>query len=464
MRIRSQPLNSLERRAVGGLAGIYALRMLGLFLILPVFVLYAGVLEGQTPFLIGLALGVYGLTQAIFQIPLGMLSDRLGRKPIIATGLLIFCVGSVIAAMADSIGGVIAGRSLQGAGAIAAAVLAMAADLTRDEQRTKVMMLIGVTIGGAFVVSLLLGPVLNDIIGVPGIFWLTAVLALVGIGALYAWVPTPVRSTRHVDAQPIPAQFIDVLTDTRLIRLDVGIFILHSVLTALFVVVPIALVENAGLPSDQHWRIYLPVMLLSVLVVFPAIALGERIRRVRHFFAGAVLILTVSEGVLLQGYQSLFPIAAGLFLFFVAFNFLEAALPSLISKTAPGNFRGTAIGVYSTFEFLGAFVGGAVSGWLYGSYGMAAVFEFSVALLLIWFVITLTMPEPAHVATRLIHVGRRQPHEAKTLSQELSAICGVTEAIVIAEEGVAYLKVDTHALDEGALDRFRTVSAPAAGP
>ncbi|MEE8266377.1 MAG: MFS transporter [Acidiferrobacterales bacterium] len=463
MRVRTESLSSLERRAIGGLAGIYALRMLGLFLILPVFVLYAGVLKGQTPFLIGLALGAYGLTQAIFQIPLGMLSDRLGRKPVIAAGLLIFCAGSVLAALADTIAGVIAGRSLQGAGAIAAAVMAMAADLTRDEQRTKAMMLIGITIGAAFIASLLLGPVLNDVIGVPGIFWLTAALALIGIGVLYVWVPTPVHSTRHVDAQAAPTQFIDVLMDSRLIRLDVGIFILHCVLTALFVVVPIALVDNAGLPSNQHWRVYLPVMLLSVVVVFPAITLGERKRWMHQFFAGAVLILVVSESVLLQGHQSFLQIAAGLFLFFVAFNFLEAALPSLISKTAPGNLRGTAIGVYSTFEFLGAFVGGAAAGWLHGRYGMSAVFEFCAALLLLWFAIALTMPKPQYVTTRLINVGRRQPHEARILAQRLSRVAGVTEAVVIAEEGVAYLKVDGRTLDEAALDQITSLSVPVDG-
>jgi MFS family permease len=251
--------------------------------------------------------------------------------------------------------------------------------------------------------------------------------------------------------------------DSRLIRLDVGIFILHCVLTALFVVVPIALVDNAGLPSNQHWRVYLPVMLLSVAVVFPAIALGERKRWMHQFFAGAVLILVVSESVLLQGHQSFLQIAAGLFLFFVAFNFLEAALPSLITKTAPGNLRGTAIGVYSTFEFLGAFVGGAAAGWLYGRYGMSAVFEFCAALLLLWFAIALTMPKPQYVTTRLINVGRREPHEARILAQRLSRVAGVTEAVVIAEEGVAYLKVDGRTLDEAALDQITSLSAPVDG-
>lgn len=449
-----QPLNSLERRAVGGLAGIFALRMLGLFLILPVFALYAKGLTGHTAFLAGLALGVYGLTQAILQIPLGMLSDRVGRKPVIVGGLLVFGVGSVVAATADSIAGVIVGRALQGAGAIAAAIIAMIADLTREEQRTKAMLLIGVTIGASFVASLLFGPVLNELIGVRGIFWLTAGLTLIAIGVLLVWVPTPVHSRHHVDTQPAPAQFAEVLTNRHLLRFDLGIFVLHCVLTALFVVVPIALVDNANLPLGQHWQLYLPVMLLCALVVFPTILLAEGKRQLRLVFVGAILILAVSQGVLIQGHESLIQIALALFLFFLAFSFLEAALPSLISKTAPVNYKGTAIGVYSTFEFLGAFVGGALAGWLYEKYGMAAVFEFAAATLLLWFLVALTMAEPDNVTTRLVRVGRRQPSEAKVLAQQLGMIVGVNEAIVIAEEGVAYLKVDRSRLDEEALERF----------
>lgn len=458
MRSKSQPFNALEKRAVTGLASIFALRMLGLFLILPVFVLYAEELEGRTAFLVGLALGVYGLTQSIFQIPFGMLSDRIGRKPVIAGGLLLFCVGSVIAASSDSITGVIVGRALQGVGAIAAAVIAMVADLTREEQRTKAMMLIGITIGASFLASLLLGPVLNPVIGVRGIFWLTAGLALIGIGVLLAWVPTPVRSAHHMDAEPVPAQFAEVLHNGQLLRLNVGVFVLHCILTAMFVVVPIALVSNANMPSDRHWQIYLPVLLLSVVIVFPAIIVGERKRQMRLLFAGAVLTLAVSQVILLQGLQSLLLIVTGLFLFFVAFNYLEAALPSLISKIAPVNFKGTAIGVYSTFEFIGTFAGGAIAGWLYGTYGMEAVFGFVTTVVLVWFGVALTMPEPQYVTTRLVRVECQRPAEARALAQKLGTIAGVAEAVVIAEEGVAYLKVDTRTLDENALARLSSTS------
>lgn len=454
MRTGPQSLNALERRALSGLAAVFAVRMLGLFMILPVFSPYAVQLKGHSALLVGVALGAYGLTQAVFQIPLGMLSDRLGRKPVIVGGLLLFFLGSVVAASADSITGVIIGRALQGAGAIAAAVMAMLADLTRDEQRTKAMLLIGITIGGAFVVSLLLGPVLDGAIGVRGIFWLTAGLALLAIALLLTAVPTPVRSTHHLDAEAAPAQFLEVLRNKELLRLDMGIFVLHMVLTALFVVVPIALLRYAGLPVHEHWHVYLPAMILSLLVVLPAINVGERKRKLRYVFTAAIFVLLASQLVLFKGYQSLVWLAGALFLFFIGFNMLEALLPSLISKIAPVDSKGTAIGVYSTFEFLGAFIGGTTGGWLLGQYGMASVFAFTAGLLVVWMTLSVTMREPRLVSTRLVHVGRQQAAAARELARKLGRVKGVTEAIVIAEEGVAYVKVDSSELDEEALRGF----------
>ncbi len=428
--------------------------MLGLFLILPVFALYARELQGHSAFLVGVALGIYGLTQAALQIPLGILSDRVGRKPVIVGGLLVFCLGSMIAASADSLGGVIVGRALQGAGAIAAAVMAMLADLTRDEQRTKAMLALGITIGGSFVASLLLGPVLDRAIGVRGIFWLTAVLALMAMALVLAAVPTPVRRAHHLDTQPIPAKFMDVLHDKDLLRLDLGILVLHGVLTALFVVIPIALLEHGGLPLHQHWRVYLPAMLLSLLIVFPAISVGERKRRVRHILLGAGLILLLSQGLLFQAHQSLTELSIALFLFFVGFNTLEGMLPSLVSKIARVDSKGTAMGVYSTFEFLGVFIGGAAGGWLHGRYGISGVFSFSAILLLLWLVAAWGMREPQKVTTRLVHVGRQRSGRAQELAAALEAVRGVTEATVIPEEGVAYVKVVAEGLDEESLQSF----------
>lgn len=456
MRIRNltQPFNTLERRAVSGLAGIYGLRMLGLFLILPVFSLYARDLPGHTAFLIGVALGVYGLTQAVFQIPLGMLSDRIGRKPVIAGGLLVFLIGSAVAALATDIHGIILGRALQGAGAVAAAVMALAADLTRDEQRTKAMAIIGITIGAAFVLSLVLGPVLNELMGIPGIFWLTSVLAFLGIVVLYRWVPTPVVQRRHADTGTVPGQMGRVLRDPQLLRLDLGIFVLHNALTAMFVVVPVVLVDQAGLPSAEHWKIYLPVMLASALCMVPLIVLAERKGRMRGVFVGAVLALVLAELLLAQGHSSLMLLISGLFIFFTGFNFLEAALPSLVSRMAPAGSKGTAIGVYATFEFTGVFTGGALGGWLHGAYGPGGVFAFAAGLMGLWFLLALGMRVPAKLMTRTLKVSARGPEEAAAIARRLGAIAGVSEAVVVPDQGLAYLKVDGNALDEGALDEY----------
>ena len=381
-------MTALERRAVAALAGIYGTRLLGLFLILPVFALYAQTLDGYTPRLMGLALGIYGLTQACLQIPFGALSDRLGRKPVIAFGLILFAVGSVVAANAHSIEMVVIGRALQGSGAVSAAVTALVADLTRDTQRTKAMAVIGITVGASFLVAIPLGSALNALIGVPGIFWLTAGLASVGIAVLWLAVPRPPARPRGPAPALLP-QLRAVLRNRDLLQLNVGIFALHAALTAMFVVLPAALVERAGLPQNEHAALYLPLMVASAIPLFSIIAWSERSGRQRHAYAAAVLVLTLALGGLSLAHDSLMAIGAGLLVFFVAFNLLEASLPSLVSKTAPAHAKGMAIGVYSTFQFLGAFVGGDRGGWLYQHYGMAAVLVGAAVITGIWFFVAL---------------------------------------------------------------------------
>ncbi len=446
-------MSPIERRAAFSLAGIFATRMLGLFLILPVFALYAEHLTGATPFLVGMAIGVYGLTQAAFQIPFGMLSDRIGRKPVIAAGLLIFAVGSVVAAMADSVQGVIVGRALQGAGAVAAAVMALAADLTREEHRVKAMAIIGMTIGFSFLVAMVAGPVLGHWIGIPGIFWTTALLALLGIALLYLAVPNPIRSRVHRDAEAVPAQFAGVLRDRQLLRLDFGILVLHLVLTAGFVVLPLAL-RDAGLAPSEHWQLYLPVMALAMAGSIPFIILAEKKRLMKPMVVGAIAVLAISEIGFSLLHTQFIALAGLIGLFFTAFNLLEALMPSLIAKTAPALSKGTAMGVYSSSQFIGAFIGGAAGGALYGYFGFAAVFLFCAVLLLIWWGLALTMRPPRYLATTLLNVGPVTVGRATELETEIASLSGVAEVTVMVDEGIAYLRVDHARLDRSALQRF----------
>jgi MFS family permease len=447
-------MNPLERRAVALLASIYALRMAGLFLILPVFALFAAGLEGQTPFLIGIAIGAYGLTQAILQIPYGMLSDHLGRKPVIAAGLLVFALGSLIAANADSIWMVIAGRAAQGAGAIAAAIMALVSDLTREEQRTKAMAIIGMTIGASFVVSLILGPVLDGLIGVPGIFWMTGILAFVGIGIILFAVPTPVRIER-VRSRNLREEFLKILRDGQLLRLDAGIFVLHLVMTAMFVVLPQAIVQYLNLEAAKHWELYLPVMLAGFAAMIPFLILANRRRGVtRATLGGSVGVLILAQLTIYFLHHTVIGLISGLWLFFAAFSLLEAMLPSLVSRLAPGESKGAAIGVYSSSQFLGAFAGGALGGLLSGLYGAGGVFLLAAGVLGVWLLLIVSMREPRLLATRELRVGVQTAAQAEKLARKLAAVPGVAEAIVIAEEGVAYLKVDPHALDKKRLESF----------
>jgi len=452
-------MTTTERKAVFSLASIYALRMMGLFMILPVFALYAEDLEGVTPTLVGLAIGIYGLTQALFQIPYGMLSDRYGRKPIITVGLIIFALGSVVAAMSDSITGVILGRALQGAGAIAATVMALTADLTREERRLTAMAIIGMSIGLAFSVSLVMGPILSNWIGVDGIFWLTAVMALAAIGVLYLVVPTPVRSTFHRDAMTTPAQLSVVIKDPQLIRLDVGIFLLHLILTATFVVLPLSLRDQAGLASESHWAIYLPVMLIAIVIMIPFVIIAEKKKRIKEVFGSAILIIAIAEVVFLVLHQSVPAIVFALLLFFVVFNVLEATLPSLVAKVSPPDRKGTAMGVYSSSQFMGAFFGGTLGGWMYGQFGLGSVFGMCAFFAVVWFLLSMTMQSPRYLSTHMIYVGEVDDKQARHLVNKLTQVTGVAEAIVICEDKIAYLKVDLHALDRDALDQYAVIPA-----
>lgn len=452
--MKSSAMTLLERRAAISLAGIFSTRMLGLFMILPVFALYSEHLEGSTPLLIGLAIGVYGFTQAMFQIPFGMLSDRFGRKPMIYIALLIFATGSVVAAMADSIVGVIIGRALQGAGAIAAVVMALAADLTAEEHRLKAMAIIGASMGLSFSVALILGPVMDSWVGVDGIFWFTAVLAIVAIVLLKFWVPDPEVSRFHRDTEPVPSQFKNVLKDKQLLRLDYGIFALHVILTATFVAMPLTLRDQAGLPSADHWMVYLAVVVTALVGMVPFIIIAEKKRKMKQIFVGAIILLMLSQIMLVFVTGSVIGIVIALFMFFLAFNTLEASLPSLIAKSAPADKKGTAMGVYSSSQFFGAFVGGITGGWLYGYAGTATVFAFCAVMAGVWMLLAMTMKPPRHLGTYMINVGEVSEERALSLGEEIRNVKGVVEAVVLVEDGVAYLKIDSALVNEEDLIAF----------
>ncbi len=439
-------MSRLERRAGASLAGIFVFRMLGLFLILPVFALYAEHLAGTTPLLVGIAIGAYGLTQAILQIPFGMLSDHIGRKPVIVAGLLLFALGSVIAARADSIWGVILGRAIQGSGAVAAAIMALAADLTREEHRTKVMAMIGMSIGMAFALALVLGPILNDHIGVPGIFWVTAGLAVAGILIILFAVPTPPRSSLHRDAEAVPALLARVFRDGQLLRLDFGIFTLHMMLTSVFLALPLSL-RDAGLAEARHWLLYLPVLIGSMLLMIPFVIAAEKYGRMKSVFLFAVALLALASIIFWQGAHALWALTLGLVVFFTAFNILEATLPSLVSRFAPADGKGSAMGVYSTSQFLGAFAGGAIGGWAHQHFGVMAVYLATAAVALLWLGVAAGMRKPRKLRNRVLKVSASNEDAVLGVLRELE---GVVEVAKDPTEPLLYLKYDADMIeDEG---------------
>ncbi len=444
----SEKMSPPELRATIGLASVYGLRMLGLFIILPVFAFYAEDLPGGDNYtLVGIALGAYGLTQAILQIPFGWLSDRIGRKPVIYLGLILFAVGSLIAAFATDIYWVIVGRIIQGSGAISAAIMALAADLTREEHRTKAMATIGMTIGMVFAISLVTAPVLNQWIGVPGIFAMTGILALIAIVIVKKIVPDPQISRFHSDTETSAASFTSVLRDSQLLRLNYGIFALHATLMALWLVVPLTL-RQAGMIANNHWQIYLPVLVLSIIFIIPAIIYAEKKAKLKPVFIAAIAILLAAQLLLAITSDSIWGTATALLVFFTAFNLLEASLPSLISKIAPIGAKGTAIGIYSSTQFLGAFTGAASGGYLFGMYGSHALFTLCGLLLIVWLILAITMKAPAAVRSKMYHVQEMDVSKSKELSRQLAAIRGVYEALILVNEGVAYLKVDMKGFDE----------------
>ena len=454
MQDNKDSMTSVERRASIGLAGIYGLRMLGLFIILPVFALYAEHLPGgDNKMLVGVALGAYGLTQAILQIPAGLMSDRYGRKPVIYISLLLFALGSFIAAGAHDIYGIIIGRVIQGTGALNAAVMALAADLTREEHRTKAMAMIGITIGVTFSLSLVLSPILYQAIGVPGIFALTGALALLAMLVVVYVIPNPAITRFHSDTEASGKHFGEVLRNKELLGLNFGIFTLHVILMSVFMQVP-SVLRNNGLQAEQHWHVYLPVLLLAFLLMVPPIILAEKKALMKQVFVGAIALAVLGQLTLMLGQHSVWGVAAALLMFFTAFNILEASLPSLISKVAPLAAKGTAMGVYSSVQFFGAFFGASIGGLLLQYVGGNAVFVFVTVLLLLWLVVASTMQVSVAVRTRLYHLPELDEAGSTTLQRQLAQVRGVREVMVVAAECMACLKVDMQVFDEAAVEQL----------
>ncbi len=446
-------MNSIEKRAALTLSSVFALRMLGLFMLLPVFSLVGQQLDGYTPALIGLAIGAYGLTQAVFQIPFGWLSDRFGRKPIILFGLVLFVAGSIVAAMSEHIYGVIAGRLLQGCGAIASAIMALAADLSRDEQRTKIMASIGMSIGAAFAAAMIIGPGLTNWVGLKGIFLVIAVLAVIAMLVIYFLTPDPDAQFVQRDAIASREQFSKIFKDGQLMRLNFGIFTLHFLLTSFFVAFPNRL-KGLGVDLAEHSWIYLVTMVAAVVFMLPMIILAEKKRQhARVMLAGVMLIALVQFSFGMYQFPLVIVVIA-LVVYFTGFNLMEALLPSMISRIAPLSGKGTALGVYSTSQFAGAFLGGPIAGLIMQYKGMDGIYLIGAFMAMIWALLLLGLKNPPALTAYTLTMPDVAIDAFPSLIDEIKAIEGVSEAIALPEAGAVYLKVDKDQLDPNSLRKY----------
>ena len=448
-------MNSVEKRAILGVGGIFALRMIGLFMIVPVFSVYGENYAHATPFLIGLAVGIYGLGQALFQIPMSLAADKFPRKPIIFLGLILFAVGGMIAANATDIYEVIIGRALAGSGAVSAVLMALLADVTREEMRTKAMATMGLTIATSIMLAFAFGPLLVGSLGISGLFWLTSGFAILAM-LLLVVIPTPMRVLKHnLDNKTISQQLATVLKIGDLNRLHIGIFALHLTMTAIFVILPHQLSEVLGLSVRQQGLVYLPLLFIGFAIAIPFIIIAEKKRKMRQVFLGAIALMTAALALLALGSQVGVGIILGLLLYFMGFNLLEATIPSWISKRAPVANKATAMGLNSSSQFFGAFVGGAMGGLLLNqsnllAWGILAIIMGAALLLII------PIAQPPYLSSTTVTIPK--DINIQDWSRKMLAVDGVDELMVMAKEQVAYLKLDKTQLTDDSRQQLSSLA------
>lgn len=436
------------------IAAIFSFRMLGLFMLIPVFTVFAAHLQGATPALIGLALGSYGLSQGLLQMPFGMLSDRYGRKPLLTIGLLLFASGSLIGALSHSIYMMILARTLQGTGAIGSVLIALLADLTPDEQRTKAMAVIGMTIGLSFSLAMVISPAITHHYGLPGIFYLTTGMAFLGLFLLHGVIPTPKRERFHIDSEATPSLFKAVIHNKHLQRLNMGIFFQHFILTATFYAIPMMLQEQLKQGHLTHqWHFYLPLMIFAFIFMVPFILLAEKKRQMKPVFIGSVLVTSLTQFLLAFSNQYWLSLFALMLAYFLAFNILEASLPSLVSKQADANSKGTAMGIYSSSQFLGIFAGGALAGLLYQWAGDKGIFLTNGLLALLWLFISFSMQPDAYLSTLIVNYPANLKRGEDELIQHLKKLPGIKEIMLAPEEKVIYCRLDKAIYQGGSIEK-----------
>jgi len=453
-------LNRIEKKAALSLASVFGVRMLGLFMILPVFAIYGEQLSGYNPLWLGLAIGAYGLTQALLQIPMGILSDKYGRKPVILTGLVVFLIGSIVAALSTTIYGVVIGRAIQGMGAIASVILALAADLSREEQRPKVMATIGMFIGLSFTFAMIIGPIVADLFGLSGLFWFTGFLTILAMLMIQFMVPYSINKAPRGDNVALPAQITTLIRHPQLSRLNWGVFMLHMALTACFITLPKQFVAS-GLALEDHWQIYLPALLGSFFLMVPFMIIAIKKQQEKPMFSAAIALLSVALFSLWILPLGLWSLGLSVVMFFTAFNYLEATMPSILSRIAPAGVKGSVMGIYSSSQFLGAFVGGIIGGFLASRYDEHSIFLVMAISSLIWLISSFSMKPLKKSKSYSFTTNFSDEDEVEDIIEQLINMPGVIEATLVKDEvlsnsvksasAVAYLKVDDKKVDLSAI-------------